>query len=476
MKITPKNKHPFRIAHQMKTAIVCGFVITFLSSASLFAKTVTVASIADLQKAINNALPGDIILLKNGIYTTTEDILVNKQGTEQQPITIAAEQIAGAEITGKGGFNLVNPAKYVIIKGFKFTHVASKAKMGNRTSFCRFTQNIFETPGDGEDLTISGTDQEVDYNTFQNKNAMGRFIAIRGEGKQIAERLHIHHNYFNKAASQGGKNGAEAFQFGLSGFSMSFSNSIVEHNLFERCEGENELISIKAGGVTLRYNTIRDCPAQFTLRHGNKSLIYGNYFENTPGLRIFGDDHKIFSNYFENCIPAITIGNGGAEVADGAPLVSHDRPDRILIAFNTLVNNKENIIQTPRKDGLGATYVTVANNIIQGGGVAAKISGPALQFQWKGNIIFNVAGAGDLPVDGYKKLDPKMVKNASGIFHLQANSPLMDSVHETYADVIVDMDGQPRIAPLDPGADEISNSAIKANILLPSQVGHLAKK
>ncbi|MES2418830.1 MAG: polysaccharide lyase 6 family protein [Bacteroidota bacterium] len=457
--------------------ILYGILIVFLSPAAIFASTIIVGSIADLQKAIHNAVPGDVILLKNGIYTTTEDIVVNKEGSKQQPITIAAEQTGKVEITGKGGFNLVNPAKYIIIKGFKFTHLASKAKTGNGTSFCRFTQNIFETPGDGENLTISGSDQEVDYNTFQNKNAMGRFIAIRGSGKQIAERLHIHHNYFYKAASQGGKNGAEAFQFGLSGFSMSFSNSVVEYNLFEQCEGENELISVKVGGVILRYNTINDCRAQFTLRHGNKNLVYGNYFKNTPGLRIFGDDHQIFSNYFENCDPAITIGNGGAEVADGAPLVSHDRPDRILIAFNTLINNKQNIVQTPRKDGLGATYVTVAANLIQGGeGLAAKISGPMVQAVWKSNVIFNVAGAGDMPGNSYQTIDPKLLKSDNGIFHLSAKSPLINSISEHYPAVLVDIDGQPRTGLLDPGADEYSSTTIKANFLQPNDVGYLAKK
>ena len=451
-------------------------LLLVLCTSKILAATVTVASIAELQNAINKAQPGDVILLKKGVYPTSEDIVINKEGTASKPITIAGEQIGETEITGKGGFNLVKPAKYIIIKGFKFTHLASKTKTGNGTSFCRFTQNIFETPGDGEDLTIAGTDQEVDYNTFQNKNAMGRFVAIRGEGKQIAERLHIHHNYFNTALSQGGKNGAEAFQFGLSGFSMSQSNSVVEYNLFEKCAGENELISVKAGGVILRYNTIRDCPAQFTLRHGNKSEVYGNYFVNTPGLRIFGDDHLIFSNYFENCSPAITIGNGGAEVADGAPLTSHDRPDRVLIAFNTLVNNKENIVQTPRKDGLGATYVTVAYNVVQGGGAAAKISGPMAQAQWKGNIIFNVASAGDLPAGSYQTADPKLAKDASGTFHLQANSPLINTVKEAFPAVTVDMDGQPRMSPLEPGADESSKAPVKAVILLPNQVGPLAKK
>src|SRR5678809_1793111 len=128
---------------------------------------------------------------------------------------------------------------------------------------------------------------------------------------------------FKSHTDQGGKNGAEAFQFGLSGFSLSSSNSIVEYNLFEDCAGENELISVKASAVTLRYNTTRNCPAQFTLRHGNKCLVYGNYFINTPGLRIFGDDHVVYSNYFENCSPAINIGNGDGEVADGAQPVSY---------------------------------------------------------------------------------------------------------------------------------------------------------
>lgn len=449
--------------------------LLLLSSKMLLADTVTVSSIADLQKAISHAKPGDIILLADGVYPTTEDIIVNEKGTQGKNITIAAQHPGAAEITGKGGFSLISPAAYITIRGFKFTHAASRAKTGTGTSFCRFTQNIFETPGDGEDLTIAGSDQEVDHNTFQNKNAMGRFIAIRGQGKQIAERLHIHHNYFNNQASQGGKNGAETLQFGLSGFSLSSSNSIVEYNLFENCEGENELISVKASAVTLRYNTIRNCPAQFTLRHGNKSLVYGNYFFNTPGLRIFGDDHLIYSNYFENCSSAIVIGNGDGEVADGAQLTSHDRPDRVLIAFNTLVNNKENIIQTARKDGMGATSITVANNIIQGGGPAATIAGPYPNAQWAGNILFNVKDAGDIPTGGFINVDPKLAKNSAGIYHLQPGSPAIDHAVGSYPDVKFDMDGQPRAAPFDIGADEVSDSHVQAYVLNPADVGCNAK-
>ena len=457
----------------MKKYILAVVLLQF--SATLFAGTITVASINDLQKAIGRAVSGDVIILKNGVYNATGDIKIALQGTPQKPITIRAERTGGAEITGSGGISIISPAAYVVISGFKFTHAASKARSAAGTRFCRWTHNIFETPGKGEYLTIAGSDHEIDYNTFQNKTEMGRILAIRGEGKQIAERLHIHHNYFYNFPDQGGANGAETLQFGLSGFSLSTSNSIVEYNLFEKCHGENELISVKASGVTLRYNTIRDCPAQFTLRHGNKCTVYGNYFFHTPGLRIFGDDHFIFSNYFENCDPAITIGDGGAEVADGAPLTSHDRPDRVWIAFNTLVNNKRNVIMSPRKDGLGATAISLTCNIIQGGKEAVLIEGPFTTPAWQGNIIYKTAGAGNMPKSGYQLQDPELVKGADGTWHLGKGSPAIGAGNGKYPVTGVDMDGQPRSGKWDTGADQYSTAAVTAHPLKANEVGALAK-
>jgi poly(beta-D-mannuronate) lyase len=460
----------------MRKFLAFGLLFIQMMSSKVFANPIVVSSIADLQKAINEAKPGDIILLKKGVYTTTGDIIINKAGTKGKPITIAAEEAGNTEIAGKGGFNLAATAAYIIVRGFKFTHEASRAKCSPGSNFCRWTNNIFETPGTGDYLTIAGSDHEIDYNTFQNKDSLGKFIAVKGTGSQIAERLWIHHNYFKKQKNQGGRNGAEAFQFGLSGFSLSSSNSIVEHNLFEDCDGENELISIKASRVTVRYNTIRNCPAQFTLRHGNFNQVHGNYFINTPGLRIFGDDHLIHSNYFENCSIGINIGNGGAEVADGAPLTSHDRPDRVIIAFNTLINNERNIIQTARDKGLGSTSITITNNIIYGGGPAASIVGPATNHIWEGNIIFNTKGAGDIPAGTFNSVDPKLLKDASGEYHLQKGSPAIDAGKGTYSSVTLDMDGQPRKAPLDIGADEFFTDAIKARVLTATDVGCRADK
>jgi poly(beta-D-mannuronate) lyase len=282
------------------------FILCVTAAARLSAATINVASLSALQTAINNAAPGDVIILANGVYTASADVTISKQGTAALPITISAQTAGGAEIKGTAGFSIVSPARYIIISGFKFTHNASQATMASGTSFCRWTRNVFQTPGAGENLLINGDDHEVDHNTFQHKNAMGRFIAVRGAGSQIAQRLYIHHNYFLDQQPQT-ENGAETLQFGLSGYSLSSSNSVIAYNLFENCAGESELISVKSSAVTIRYNTFRNCPAQFTLRHGNRCIVYGNYFINTPGIRIFGDDHKIFSNHFENCKPAINM-------------------------------------------------------------------------------------------------------------------------------------------------------------------------
>ena len=75
----------------MKRFLAIGLLLIEVISAKSFANPIIVSSIADLQKAINAANPGDIIILKKGIYTTTGDISINKTGTKEKPITIAAE-------------------------------------------------------------------------------------------------------------------------------------------------------------------------------------------------------------------------------------------------------------------------------------------------------------------------------------------------------------------------------------------------
>src|SRR3982751_667691 len=123
----------------MKKHFITLLCLCIIGLGKLDAKTIVVASLDELRSAIDNANAGDMIVVKNGVYKTSEEIDINKVGTAAKPITITTESLGGAEITGKGGFNLVSPAAYIIIRGFKFTHQASKARSGAGTQFCEWT-------------------------------------------------------------------------------------------------------------------------------------------------------------------------------------------------------------------------------------------------------------------------------------------------------------------------------------------------
>ncbi len=408
----------------------CALLVVAFSAAAAplgFAATHRVDSLAALQARINSATPGDIITVRNGTYSTTEAIVVNRIGTAQQAITIAAETPGGVTLAGSHGFQVNAPAAHIVIDGFTFTHQSGRTKIAGGTSHVRFTRNSFRCTGAGPYLSVTGDHAQIDYNEFRDKHTLGNMIDVTGTNGQVARGLWIHHNYFHDFTNAGG-NGAETIRFGLSGLSMSTGGGIVEHNLFVRCNGENELISNKSGGNTYRFNTLIDSPgAQLTLRHGNECVVYGNYFKNTDGLRIFGDRHHIFGNYFEGNTLGINLGNGGAEVADGAPLTSHDRPDGCVISFNTLVDNRVHYAMNRRTPtALGATNTTFAHNALQGGGVAVKIEGPNVGAQWSGNLLWQTGGAGDLPAAGFEEKDPRLVRDADGILR-----PSRSETHST---------------------------------------------
>lgn len=446
-----------------------------LCAVSVHAATTQVDSLSSLRQKLAAASPGDVIVLKKGAYTSTEPLVVTCAGTAEAPITIRAESVGNVEITGTHGFEITKPAAYVVVEGFEFTHAAETCRILAGSNHVRFTRNVFHCSGKGAEIDVAGDDAEVDHNEFRDKKTVGNMISVTGVGSQVARRTWIHHNYFHDYANAHA-NGAETLRFGRSFYSMSRADGMVEYNLFVRCVGENELITSKACAITYRYNTFLDSPgAQLTLRHGNDCVVYGNILRNTDGLRIFGDRHRIYSNYFEGNTLGITIGNGDGEVADGAKLTCHDRPDDTVIAFNTFVNNRTHYVMIARKDGLGATRTTFANNVIIGGDVAAKIDGPYPGAIWSGTLVWRVGGVGNLPSGSYTNVDPKLAPDERGIFHLQLGSPAIDTATGTFDFVTVDQDGQPRGATKAKGADELSSASIIARLLTPRDVGPTSK-
>lgn len=452
--------------------LACLIVGTF----PLAAATHQVNSIASLTTRLNSAVAGDEIVVANGVYTTSASLGISRAGTAANRIIIRAETIGGVEINGPHGFSFNSGAAYITVQGFKFRHAAA-INLTTGAHHCRLTRNLIElsiAPGaDVSYVNISGDDMEIDRNELRNKSTLGNMLDITGTGGQVARRLWVHHNYFHDFTSPGG-NGAETVRWGLSGLSLSTGDGICEYNLFVRCNGENEMISNKSSGNTYRYNTVLDS-REISQRHGNDCFYYGNHVRNSDGIRLYGDRHKVFSNYLERNSVGVNMGNGDGDVYHGAALTAHDRPDDNYVVFNTFIDNGTHYQMGGRTGGLGSSNTVVANNIFHGGGPMATISssGP-YPGTWSGNIRWNTSSAGNLPASGYTTVNPLLGPDASGILHLQSGSPAIGTATGSYAFVTTDQDGQPRDGNPDKGADEFSVAPVSARLLTTNDVGPLS--
>jgi poly(beta-D-mannuronate) lyase len=406
------------------TSLLTSFICT-----SLHAETIKVSSIQSLQQAINKSTPGDVIIVANGTYSTTESIVVNSKGTKEKPVTIKAETTGEVEIGGAKGFTISPGSEYIIIDGFRFTHTTGTAGILSGATHCTITRNLFEckAPADSKGtrpcFNVSGDDNEISYNTFQNKTDEGQMLSVQGPGgDKMAKHTWIHHNYFYNFPPRA--NNCSAIQVGLSGRSMDSAFCLVEYNLFVKCAGENEgAICNKACNNIYRFNTFGEGTEELSLRHGNKCQVYGNFFMGSTGLRFSGDDHRIYSNYFNGCSEAIVCTNGDGEVKDGSKLTCHDRPDRVEVTYNTLINCRNNFRMPPRANGLGATSIIFSYNIISGGS-PVSISGNYPGAVWKDNIIWNTGG-GNISPSGYRNSDPGLKEND---YKLQKHGSIPDSL------------------------------------------------
>lgn len=451
----------------------CHFLLYIATALPALAARIPVSTMPALQTAINASVPGDTIVVADGVYNPGSTLNITRQGTQEKPIVITAATIGGAEIGGSGGFAIAGPSKYIEIRGFKLTHQAGGNKILAGASFCRFSHNLFECKGTGDYIHLVGDDNQIDYNTFQHKTTEYQMVEVLGPaGNAMAKRNWIHHNYFWDFKNTNANNSA-AIEVGYSSRSMDSSFTLIEWNLFIDCRGENEgAICVKSSNAIIRYNTVGKGSTEISIRHGNHSQIYGNILMSTEGgLRFYGNDHRIYNNYFYDCSPALVIGNGAVQIPPG-PLDEHDIPDRCEVVFNTFFNNRENPLMQNESGHKGANDLKFCNNLIVGGNKALDLGGATPGAVWDGNVIWNTSGgAGSLPSSGYQTLDPKLAPSPAGIYHLQAGSPVIGKAKGTFPYVTEDMDGQPRSGALDVGADQYSASTAPSRLLTPDMVG-----
>ncbi|WP_269542905.1 polysaccharide lyase 6 family protein [Cerasicoccus fimbriatus] len=289
---------------------------------------------------------GDELIWANGEYADVAIRLTGVDGEPGAPITLRAETAGQVVFTGSS--HLQVGSDYAVVSGFRFLaecdegaakHVIEFRSGSDDAHHSRLTNVVIEEREAGPPVlkkskwvVLFGQFNRVDHCHFSGKRTHDNLMTVyldETDAKRPAYHQ-IDHNYFGDRAdgelAGGTNNGWEIIRIGDSRTSQQLALCRVEHNYFERCDGEIEIISNKSGGNIYQGNGFVECAGQLTLRHGFGCLVVDNLFVGSPsgnslqsGVRIIGPDHQVVGNTFwrlggEGARGAIVLTEG---VADG---------------------------------------------------------------------------------------------------------------------------------------------------------------
>lgn len=487
---------------------VCLLIAVFLNTA--YTQTIY-TNFGDFKAAAKIAKAGDEIILAKGRYKAESISMIDISGTEANPVIIRAEEI-GADTLDNGTYFDLRHCSYVTIQGFVINISENSTTFKIQTcDHIRITQNIMDGTGEAEfkadgvsrnssvwvsiqslwdDLVGISNHNQIDHNLFQNKHTLGNMIRIDGTDEKFVSQYDvIEYNHFKNMGPRA-ENEMEVIRVGWSAMSESDGFATISNNLFEECNGDPEIVSVKCNKNIISHNTFRRCQGTLSLRHGNKSVVEGNFFlgENasgTGGVRIYGSDHRIVNNYFEGLTGTlwdapVTLTKGDAEEGSSG-LSNHFRIERAIIANNTLVNNDYGIeigYDNGGKYSKPPRDVVMVNNLVTGSknSLVNYISAPANMI-WSDNIIFPAGSAivgtsVSFTTAEAQSIDPQLNFNSGeGLYRSTALTPQYLAFSSLVGEVAYDMDGQLRTTPYTYGADEWSSELILYKPLEAKDVG-----
>ncbi|QVY65019.1 polysaccharide lyase 6 family protein [Polaribacter sp. Q13] len=366
----------------MKKIIFTFIAILVLGAFKFFAQETIVSNITEYNNTIKLAKPGDVIVLKNGVW---EDVKLNAhgQGEKGNPILVKAETAGEVIITGNSTLNIYGD--YIIVSGlwFKDGNTEYKSvvqfKKDSKTfaNNCRLTNCTISYYKSKENLKdhwvdLWGKNNRVDHNNFTGKTSEGTTLVVWLKGEEHVENNHRIDNNFFGTRPDLGKNGGETIRIGTSTNSKKSSKTLVERNIFANCDGEIEIISNKSCDNVYRDNLFVGSQGTLTLRHGDHALVERNVFlgngvSKTGGVRIINSNHIIRNNLFVGLLGdgfrgPIVIMNG----VPNSPLNRYEQVKNVDIQNNTIINSGPISFGEGKDDEktLAAVHTNFSNNLI----------------------------------------------------------------------------------------------------------------
>lgn len=288
-------------------------ILLFFSCQPQGEKQTLVHTLEEYNQAVNLAKPGSTIVLANGVWENAE-LLFQGKGTAEAPITLTVEE--KGKVTLEGQSYLQIAGEYLHVEGLVFKNgytptneVISFRKNNKELAYnSRLSECVIDNYSNPERheqdswVALYGKNNRVDHNHFEGKGNRGVTLIVRLNTKESIENNHIiEANYFGPRQNLG-SNGGETLRVGTSHYSMEKSNTLVQGNYFDRCDGEHEIISNKCDQTTYKNNVFFESIGTLTMRHGDETLVEGNVFlgnrkRNTGGIRVINGQQTVRNNY-----------------------------------------------------------------------------------------------------------------------------------------------------------------------------------
>jgi len=350
-----QNNWGFRLSFTLKIYTFLA-LFSILFSTEIIANTYEVSSQNEFRLVLKKILPGDTIVLNNGVWNDFE-ILFEADGEENNLITLRAKTKGEVFITGKS--NLRIAGKYLVVSGLIFkdgyTPTSSviefrknKDKLAYHSRVTEVVIDNFNNPERTENdswVMMYGKKNRFDHNHLEGKKNKGVTMAVRLNSVESQKNYHsIDNNYFGPRQILG-SNGGETLRIGTSHHSLTNSFTMVKNNYFDRCDGELEIISNKSGNNRFIGNVFFQSKGTLTMRHGNDTLVEDNIFlgngvDHTGGIRVINKRQTVRNNYIEG-LKGYRFGSAIA-IMNGVPNSKINRYHQVedsVIENNTVINS-----------------------------------------------------------------------------------------------------------------------------------------
>ena len=408
----------------------------WLAVAPAHAERYRVSDQDDYARVLKHIKAGDVIVLANGEWRDF-DLVITGQGREDAPISLLAENAGRVFLTGQSSLRV--GGAYVVVSGLVFRDgyssrgevISFRRSKDDLATNSRVTQVVIDNFSkldrydDDYWVGLYGRNNRFDHNHLVGKTNKGVTLAVRLDTLESRDNGHrIDHNYFGPRPVLG-SNGGETIRIGISTYSMFRSGTLVEANVFDRCDGEVEIISSKSGGNIYRGNLFLQSRGTLTLRHGGGNLVERNVFlgrgkDYTGGIRVINRNQTVRDNYMEGLrgtgfASALTVMNG----VPNSPVNRYVQVKNALIVRNTIVDSAQVALGAGASEERSAAPSDSALRANLFSGVEGKplfrVDADMSGVVFDSNVVAN--GSGEGRPAGIKAQSFRMVQAVNGLLY-----------------------------------------------------------